>query len=177
MYFRFKYKHMNKHEPDLIHYYENLINDLDHTSHKITELREYTASSLKFWKEFENPTFIVSEIFPKGEATTQRPYYRAQSSFTNKNKKERISCYIGPISDFINGKDDTELRKIAIRKIREQMMEKSKLPPKDLDLYSKRDRYLESNYKIYHFINQYLRKPLFKNIQPPKKSDDLFTEL
>jgi hypothetical protein len=166
---------MYKQESDLVKYYENLLKDLDNISYKITELREYTVSSLKFWKEFENPTFNVSEIYPKGEATTQKPYYRALTSFTNRDKKERLSCYIGPIAEFKYGKEDSDLRKIAVKKIREQMLEKSKLPPIDLNLDSKRDRYLESNYRIYQFINHFFRKPILRRDNPPKKPDDLFS--
>jgi hypothetical protein len=161
---------------DMKDFYEEVIMDIDHSTLKLNELREYVTNALKFCKEYENPTFTISEIFPKvsGEATTQKPYYRASSSFTNAGKKERISCYLGPIEDFEDGKKDFVLKKIAIKKIREQMIEKSKLPSKEYILNAQRDKYLENSYSIYRVIR--FNRDRNHKIQIQRKNPDLFND-
>jgi hypothetical protein len=143
---------------DTLKFYEQIIKDSDHLSLKLKELRDYAANSFSFWKEYENPTYTILEVYPKSKngTTTQKPYYRAQTSFTNNGKKERISCYIGPIADFQNGKSDYKLITLVINKLKEQMIAKSQIPSKNEILENNQDRYLRDNYKIYQLIRRYL---------------------
>jgi hypothetical protein len=128
-------------------FYENILRNIYFLNQQISDLTKYSVNSLKFWKEYENPSFIISEIYPKVDVSTQKPYYRAQSSFTNNGKKERISVYIGPIINFGENKEDVNLKKIAIDKIRKQMIEKSNLYGLYTDSNIINDRYVDEKFE------------------------------
>ena len=131
---------------EILKFYEQVIKDTDHINLKVNELRTYASNALAFWREYENPTYSITEVYPKSKegASTQKPYYRAQASFTNNGKKERISCYIGPIDEFKNGKSDFKLINIAVTKLKEQMMDKCQIPSKNEVLENRQDRYMRN---------------------------------
>ena len=138
---------MGKEKMEQINFYENVLKNIYILNQKFGDLTKYSVNCLKFWKEYENPSISISEIYPKVDGNTQKPYYRAQSSFTNNGKKERISVYIGPIINFGGNKEDENLKKIVIDKIRKQMIEKSNLHELYMDSNTINDRYVSEKFE------------------------------
>lgn len=140
---------MDKNVTELIKYYEGNLKNIYKINVKLDEVSGYAISALKFWKQYENPIYSITEVYPKSVngVITQKPYYRAQSSFLNNGKKERISAYIGPISSFKGGKEDIELKKIAVKKLRNEMIKNSNLINRDLDNEPIIDKHLNEKFE------------------------------
>lgn len=144
--------------PNLIEYYESILNDSETIIHKINEVKSYASAALKFWKEYENPNINIAEIFPpKVEGTNnykQSPYYRAQSSYTDNGKKTRITCYLGTMDEYPQGKSDPNLIEEAKTKIRQLMKEKSNHPTSFIGILEEHDNYFEKNFSFFAWIRR-----------------------
>jgi hypothetical protein len=151
-------------------FYRQLIIDIDHVTLKLNQLREYAYDAMRFWDEFDNLKFTITEVNPKiiNGTAMQKPYFRVQYSFTNNGKKERISTYIGNVTDFPLGKNDPKLIEIASKKLRELMIEKSILPSRYEVLESSKDKFINSSFPIYHIVKRYTRRDE-ELIRPEKK--------
>jgi hypothetical protein len=136
----------------LCEYYEHIIAESDFSIQRINEVKNYAIESLRFWREYEKPSFTITEVYPKtsekDKDSKANPYFRLQGSFTNSNKRQRIACHLGMMSDFKHDKNNPELIKIAIEKMRALMVEKSGLYSSKIPLDDPTDLYLESARKI-----------------------------
>jgi hypothetical protein len=77
--------------------------------------------------EYLIPKISITEVFPKIEGATSNgnksplksnvePHLRGHATYIYRKTKKRFNIYIGPISDFNNGKEDKLAMEIAKRK-------------------------------------------------------------
>jgi len=111
--------------------HELLSKDISRLEDQINPLLIRQAAMLmeqsKMEIEYLIPKISITEVFPKIEGGTTNgdnsmmksnvePHLRGHATYTYRKTKKRFNIYIGPISDFNNGKEDKLAMEIAKRK-------------------------------------------------------------